>query len=83
MIDDLDDNYEDIDIRQEAIKYLDNIIDKGNLIGDNDSKFLKFEEILKDIKSQNIKQVIVFSFFKKTLDYLEIKLNQVTNYQNS
>ena len=76
-IDDLDDYYEDIDIRQEAIKYLDNIIDKGNLIGDNDSKFLKFEEILKDIKSQNIKQVIVFSFFKKTLDYLEIKLKEL------
>ena len=76
-IDDLDDYYEDMDIRQEAIKYLDNIIEKGNLIGDNDSKFLKFEEILKDIKSQNIKQMIVFSFFKKTLDYLEIKLNDL------
>lgn len=76
-IDDLDDYYEDMDIRKEAIKYLDNIIEKGNLIGDNDSKFIKFEEILKDIKSQNIKQMIVFSFFKKTLDYLEIKLKEL------
>jgi len=76
-IDDLEDYYEDMDIKKEAIKYLDNIIEKGNLIGDNDSKFLKFEEILKDIKSQNIKQMIVFSFFKKTLDYLEIKLKEL------
>lgn len=73
-IDDLEDYYEDIDLRKEAIKYLDDIIEKGDLIGSYDSKFLKFEEILKDIKSQNIKQMIVFSFFKKTLDYLEIKL---------
>ena len=76
-LDDLDDYYEDIDIRKEAVKYLDNIIEKGILIGDSDSKFLKFEEILKDIKSQNIKQMIVFSFFKKTLDYLEIKLKEL------
>lgn len=76
-IDDLEDYYEDIDIRKEAIKYLDDIIKKGSLIGSYDSKFLKFEEILKDIKSQNIKQMIVFSFFKKTLDYLEIKLKEL------
>jgi hypothetical protein len=76
-IDDLDDYYEDIDIRKEAIKYLDTIIEKGNLIGDDDSKFIKFDEILKEVKSQDIKQVIVFSFFKKTLDYLEIKLKNL------
>ncbi|SMP89415.1 Helicase conserved C-terminal domain-containing protein, partial [Epsilonproteobacteria bacterium SCGC AD-311-C15] len=37
----------------------------------------RFEEILKDLKSQNIKQMIVFSFFKKTLNYLEIKLQNM------
>lgn len=76
-IDDLEDYHEDIDIRKEAIKYLDDIIKKGELIGDDDSKFIKFEEILKDLKSQKIKQMIVFSFFKKTLDYLEIKLQDL------
>jgi SNF2 family DNA or RNA helicase len=76
-IDDLEDYHEDIDIRQEAIKYLDNIIYKGELIGQYDSKFIKFEEILKDLKSQDIKQMIVFSFFKKTLDYLETKLQDL------
>jgi len=76
-IDDLEDYHEDIDIRKEAIKYLDDIIYKGKLIGTDDSKFIKFEEILKDLKSQNIKQMIVFSFFKKTLDYLEQKLQNL------
>lgn len=76
-IDDLEDHYEDMDIKEEAMNYLDNIISKGHLIGNDDSKFLKFEEILKDIKEQNIKQMIVFSFFKKTLNYLEIKLDEL------
>jgi SNF2 family DNA or RNA helicase len=76
-IDDLEDYYEDINIHQEAMKYLDKIIAKGELIGQYDSKFIKFEEILKDLKSQKIKHMIVFSFFKKTLNYLESKLESL------
>ena len=76
-MDDLEEHYESVEIRKEAIRYLDNIIKKGNSIGENDSKFIKFEEILKELKSQKIKQMIVFSFFKKTLDYLEIKLQKL------
>ncbi|MDD3060225.1 MAG: helicase-related protein [Sulfurimonas sp.] len=76
-IDDLEDYYDAIDIKKEAQTYLDKIIVKGELIGDNDSKFLKFEEILKEINSLNIKQVILFSFFKKTLDYLHVKLQSL------
>ena len=76
-IDDLDDNYEEVDIKTESIKYLDNIIAKGNLIGKDDSKFLKFIEIVDELQSQNLKQVIVFSFFKYTLNYLEIKLSEL------
>lgn len=76
-IDDLEEYHEDIDIKKEAYKYLDDIIVKGELIGSDDSKFLKFDEVLKDLKSQNIKQMVVFSFFKKTLDYLEIKLQNM------
>ena len=78
-IDDLDENYGNINeaknLTDEAKKYLDEIISQGELIGDYDSKFLKFEKILKDLKSKKIKQMIVFSFFKKTLNYLEEKLN--------
>ncbi|KYJ87228.1 helicase-related protein [Sulfurovum riftiae] len=73
--DDLEEYYDDIvNIENEAVKYLDSVIATGELIGENDSKFLKFEEVLKDLHSQKIKQMIVFSFFKKTLDYLEEKL---------
>lgn len=76
-IDDLEDYYQDIDIKKEALKYLDDIIIKGKRIGDDDSKYLRFDEILRDLKSQNIQQMIVFSFFKKTLNYLEIKLQNM------
>ena len=76
-IDDLEEYYEEIDIRREAYKFLDNIILKGENIGEVDSKFIKFEKILKDLRKQTIKQMIVFSFFKKTLDYLEKKLDSL------
>jgi len=76
-IDDLDDNYVEVDIKKEAIKYLDEIIEKGNLIGNDDSKFLKFIEIVDNLQSKDLKQIIVFSFFKYTLNYLEIKLSEL------
>ncbi len=76
-LDDLDEDYDDFNIESEAMGYLDDIIYKGNQIGEYDSKFLSFEEILKDLDAQNIKQKIVFSFFKKTLDYLEPKLQNL------
>jgi len=73
-IDEIEDYYDDMDIEETALQYLDSIIEKGNAIGTFDSKFIEFEKILQDLKSQNIKQMIVFSFFKRTLDYLENKL---------
>ncbi|HHS92688.1 MAG TPA: DEAD/DEAH box helicase, partial [Campylobacterales bacterium] len=76
-VDDLDAEYEDYTIEHEAKRYLDNIIYKGEAIGESDSKFLRFEEVLRDLDSQNIKQKILFSFFKKTLDYLEPKLQKL------
>ncbi len=79
-IDDGKETQENIEINKEAIKYLNKIIEKGDRIGESDSKFIEFEKILKDIKSQNIKQLIVFSSFKKTLDYLEKKLQNM-NYK--
>jgi len=44
-MDDLEDYHADIDIRKEALKYLDNIIKKGELIGECDSKFIRFAKI--------------------------------------
>ncbi|MBL57219.1 MAG: hypothetical protein CMP61_08530 [Flavobacteriales bacterium] len=69
-----DNEGEYVEIREEAQEFLDLIIDKGDKIGKDDSKFLKFIEILQDLKNQNIKQLIVFSFFKFTINYLDKKL---------
>jgi SNF2 family DNA or RNA helicase len=76
-IEDLEDYYDDIDIKAEAMKYLDKVIEQGSEIGEDDSKFLRFDEIVRDLHSQNIRQMIVFSFFKKTLNYLETKLTSL------
>jgi superfamily II DNA/RNA helicase len=73
-IDDLDNELDDFEFDSEVVSRLDELITKGNLIGDSDSKYDKFIEFLNDLKEQNIKKVIVFSFFKKTLSYLESKL---------
>jgi SNF2 family DNA or RNA helicase len=73
-IDDLDDAEVEINIIQEAGKYLDMIIEKGERIGKFDSKFIKFREIVDSIQNEGIQQIIVFSFFKYTLNYLQTKL---------
>lgn len=75
-VDDLEDYYEEssFDIKDKALEFLDEVIAKGKLIGEKDSKFNDFIKILDDLKKEKIKQAIVFSFFKKTLDYLERKL---------
>ena len=72
--DDLEYFYPDFDIKEEALKYLDNVIAKGNLIGIEDSKFIKFLQIIKELHAEGLKQIIVFSFFKFTLNYLENKM---------
>lgn len=73
-LDDLEDSYDDFDIKSEALNILDDVIAKGNLIGDRDSKFIKFLEIIEDLHAEGLKQIIVFSFFKYTLNYLEKKM---------
>ena len=72
--DDLEDYYADIDIKTEALNHLNDVIVKGDLIGDKDSKFIKFLQIIEELHAQGLKQIIVFSFFKFTLNYLEKKL---------
>ncbi|MCV6607457.1 MAG: helicase-related protein [Campylobacterales bacterium] len=75
-IDILEDEFgvSEVEVQEEALSLLDIVISNGKKIGETDSKFKKFLEILQDIKKQNIQQVIVFSFFKRTIDHLEEKL---------
>ena len=79
-IDDLDDNDDEVDISAEAANYLDRIIEKGEQIGKFDTKFIKFKEIVDSVHGEGIKQIIVFSFFKYTLNYLQTKLTEL-NYK--
>ena len=80
QLEDLDqEEPQEITLQTEAIKYLDNIIKKGEAIGDTDSKLVELDKILQELHSQKIKQVIIFSFFKKTIKYLEEKLQNL-NY---
>lgn len=73
-IDDIDGEFDDFELDSKIIDRLDNLIEKGTLIGDCDSKYDRFISVLNDLKNQNIQRAIVFSFFKKTLSYLERKL---------
>ena len=73
-IDDIDSEYDDFELDSKIIDRLDNLIEKGSCIGGCDSKYDRFIAVLDDLKNQNIQRAIVFSFFKKTLSYLERKL---------
>jgi len=73
-IDDIDSEYDDFELDSKIVGKLDSLIEKGMLIGDCDSKYDRFVTVLNDLKKQNIQRAIVFSFFKKTLSYLERKL---------
>ena len=69
-IDDFDNEYDDFELDHQIVERLDDLIDKGELIGEYDSKFDKFIEVLGSLRRQKINKAIVFSFFKKTLSYL-------------
>ena len=73
-IDDHDNELTDFELDKEIISRLDMLISKGNRIGETDSKYDAFVAFLDDLKEQKIQKAIVFSFFKKTLSYLEKKL---------
>jgi|SaaInlStandDraft_5_1057022.scaffolds.fasta_scaffold04735_4 SNF2 family DNA or RNA helicase len=75
-IDDLDNDYDDFELNTQIVESLDNLISKGELIGEYDSKYDKFIKVLNELRGQNIHKAIVFSFFKKTLSYLEKKLTE-------
>ena len=73
-IDDQDDELVDIDLEEFLLAKLDVLIAKGKEIGSEDSKYRAFEDTIDKLRVQDVKKMIVFSFFKKTLSYLEEKL---------
>lgn len=77
QVDDLDEEDSELGFTEEALNKLDNVIKIGSQLGDCDSKFKEFEKILSKISSTRIKQAIVFSFFKKTIEYLYSKLHKL------
>lgn len=74
-IDDQDDELIDIDLEEFVLERLDVLISKGKQIGNEDSKYIAFEDTINNLMEKNIQKMIVFSFFKKTLSYLEEKLS--------
>lgn len=73
--DDRDEELVGMDIQEFLLGNLDTLIEKGEAIGKKDSKFEAFEQVVDGLIEQNINKMIVFSFFKKTLAYLEDKLS--------
>ena len=75
-IDDLDVDLDEMEIEEALLDQLDVLIAAGEQIGSKDSKYQAFENIVDGLQKEGITQMIVFSFFKKTLSYLEEKLNE-------
>ncbi|MBT5934396.1 DEAD/DEAH box helicase [Sulfurimonas sp.] len=73
-IDDQDDELIDVDLEEFLLAKLDILIAKGKEIGSEDSKYKAFESTIDKLISEDVNKMIVFSFFKKTLAYLEEKL---------
>ena len=73
-VDDYDEEIGDVEVSKELFAMLDRVVSLGNKIGEHDSKYISFLEILNELKSQKIKKLIVFSFFKGTLSYLYDRL---------
>lgn len=77
QVDDIDEEDNELIFTAEVINKLDNVIRTGEQLNGEDSKFKGFEEIITKISSNGIKQLIVFSFFKKTIEYLNKKLQEL------
>ena len=45
-------------------------------LGDLDTKFDRFEEVLRDLRSRHDGQTLVFSFFRRTIAYLHRRLSE-------
>jgi len=74
--DDRDEELIDMDIQEFLLEKLDVLIAKGLAIGEKDSKYDAFEQLVDGLKEKDVEKMIVFSFFKKTLSYLENKLTK-------
>lgn len=65
---DADDEFADINSAQELLR------DALNGLGAVDTKFDAFEQTLRTLQQEGIRQVMVFSFFRRTLSYLQRRL---------
>jgi len=60
--------------------YIKNLIKSAKRVGNIDTKFDKFLEALRNLEKENPKsKILVFAYFKKTLEYLRRKL-ETTEY---
>ncbi|MBD3249175.1 hypothetical protein GF336_03960 [Candidatus Woesearchaeota archaeon] len=65
-------------LTEQDLGLIKNIIEQAQKLQDPDSKTQKFLEEMTKIKQKgNIKKIIIFSFFKRTLRYLEKKLKEI------
>lgn len=71
-----DDEYESapVELIEKALKKLDSVIEKGELVGDKDTKLQELEKVIKELEASGVKRMIIFSFFRRTIDYLHLKL---------
>ena len=77
--DHIDDSaYEDDEsLDKSELKAVRRLLAAAERVGDKDTKFEKFISALRDVLSQNPDaKVVVFSFFKRTLEYLQRQLSR-------
>jgi len=74
--DDRDEELTEIEMQKVLLDKLDLLILKGLAIGETDTKYDAFEDLVNGLMEKDIKKMIVFSFFKKTLSHLEEKLTK-------
>jgi len=76
--DEEEDEEEKLVLTKEDLVLIKEIVEYTTKLNEPDSKTTKFlEEIMKIQQNGKIKRLIVFSFFKRTLKYLERKLHEI------
>lgn len=68
-------NEDDDSLDKSELKAVGRLLEAAKRVGDRDSKFEKFLAALRDVLTQNpYAKVVVFSYFKRTLEYLQQQL---------
>ena len=75
-IDDSDDGHDDT-LGKSELAAVRRLLAAADRVGDRDTKFERFFAALRDVLAQNPDaKVVVFSFFKRTLEYLQRQLSR-------